>query len=137
MEKITRIGVYGIAMQDDKILLITQKKGPYAGKFDFPGGGIEFGETPEETLSREFIEEVNMTFSSLQLYDNLTTMTNVPQHKDRAPFTFFHIGMIYNVFDVKTLSHSTQNELLFQWTEINTLKKEQCSSTLWKYVQNL
>ena len=48
-------------MDEKKTLLIRQKRGPYAGKLDFPGGGIEFGESPEQALRREFAEEVANT----------------------------------------------------------------------------
>jgi mutator protein MutT len=134
MEKITRIGVYGVATENNKILLITQKKGPFVNKYDFPGGGIEFGETPEETLQREFVEEVNMTFASQKLHENITATTHVPSHNGKEPFTFFQIGMIYRVCDLKPLKNTAQSELPFHWVDIKSLKQEYCSALLWKYI---
>lgn len=47
-----RPGVYGIAIKDGKVLLSKQWDG-----YDFPGGGIELGETIKAALMREFKEE--------------------------------------------------------------------------------
>ena len=56
----THIGVYGLVIKDDKILLIKKVTGPYDGLLDLPGGSFEFGETPKETLARELQEEVGI-----------------------------------------------------------------------------
>ena len=47
---LSRFGAYGILLGDSAILLTRKKSGPYKGLWDLPGGGIEFGETPEEAL---------------------------------------------------------------------------------------
>lgn len=43
-------------------VLICQRRGdqPMAHKWEFPGGKIEAGETPEEALARELTEELNI-----------------------------------------------------------------------------
>src|SRR5690606_6845147 len=45
---ISRVGVYGVAFQKERLLVIKQGKGPHRGKYDLPGGGIKPGETIEE-----------------------------------------------------------------------------------------
>jgi len=50
-----RPSVYGILIEDKKILLSRQWDG-----YDFPGGGAEVYETIEETLKREFFEETGV-----------------------------------------------------------------------------
>lgn len=127
----TRTGVYGVAIKEGHMLLIWQKNGPYAGKLDFPGGGIEFGETPEQTLRREFVEEVAMEFDSLQLIDNLTVTFDAPST------SFFHIGMIYRVDTCRPMQKLNAPELQHTWVDPNTLSEEQCSPLLWKYLSKL
>lgn len=56
----TRIGAYGICIEDGRILLIRKARGPYTGLFDLPGGGIEFGEAPADAVVREFLEETGV-----------------------------------------------------------------------------
>jgi 8-oxo-dGTP diphosphatase len=48
----------GVIEQDGKVLIA--RRAPHknlAGKWEFPGGKIEDGETPEEALKRELMEE--------------------------------------------------------------------------------
>jgi 8-oxo-dGTP diphosphatase len=53
--------VAGIIVNEDKILIAKRAKGEkLEGKWEFPGGKIENGETPEEALIREFKEELNV-----------------------------------------------------------------------------
>ena len=42
MKEHKHLGVYGLIIKDDKILLINIITGPYDGKLDLPGGTIEF-----------------------------------------------------------------------------------------------
>ena len=51
MVKHTHLGVYGVLIQHDHILLIQKARGPHKGKWDLPGGSIEFGEEPEHTAA--------------------------------------------------------------------------------------
>ena len=53
--------VAAILQKEDKILIARKKEGkPQAGYFEFPGGKIEKGETTEERLARELMEEMNI-----------------------------------------------------------------------------
>jgi 8-oxo-dGTP diphosphatase len=53
--------VAGIVAKEGKILIAKRAEGQkMEGKWEFPGGKIEEGETPEEALIREFKEELNV-----------------------------------------------------------------------------
>lgn len=52
--------------QDGKYLLIEQKVGNVL-VFDLPGGKIRFGETPEQTLHREVLEEIKSEIRILKI----------------------------------------------------------------------
>ncbi len=52
--------VYGILINDQKQVLVSDEY--IRGKFytKFPGGGLEFGEGTRDCLAREFMEEMNL-----------------------------------------------------------------------------
>ena len=52
--------VAAIIKQDDKIFATQRGYGEFKGGWEFPGGKIEAGETPEEALVREIKEELNV-----------------------------------------------------------------------------
>lgn len=53
--------VAAIIKQDDKIFATQRGYGDYKDGWEFPGGKIESGETPEQALIREIQEELAMT----------------------------------------------------------------------------
>ncbi|HQW43986.1 MAG: NUDIX domain-containing protein [Chitinophagaceae bacterium] len=52
--------VYGILINEEKQVLVSDEfiRGNYITKF--PGGGLEFGEGTRDCLQREFMEEMNL-----------------------------------------------------------------------------
>ena len=54
------IRVYGVLINSNKQVLVSDEfiRGGYYTKF--PGGGLEFGEGTRDCLQREFIEEMNL-----------------------------------------------------------------------------
>lgn len=115
----SRVGVYGVIVREEAVLFITQREGIYRGLFDLPGGGMEFGETPEETLRREILEELDAGFSTMHLFDNITTVEEVSSTPDRAPFTFHRIGLIYRLEGLHFFRQANKPTLLkAEWLSI-------------------
>lgn len=99
MEKETKkiyLGVYGIYQKDDTILVIKKARGPYTGKYDLPGGGLNFDETREQCLERELLEETNT-----KVKDKVLVGINEYQchytKEDGTPKDFHHLGIYYKV----------------------------------------
>lgn len=127
MEKYTHLGVYGVLLENNKILLIKKARGPHKGKWDLPGGSIEFGEEPYETLKREFYEETGIT----ELEGRIRTAksyTLIYQYKENQLEELHHIGIIYDVeiinnnFKLKTYGDE-QDSLGASWITLDEIKK--------------
>lgn len=60
-EKTIRDVAAAVLIRDGKILIAQRPKGDIlAGYWEFPGGTVEQGETPESCLKREFREEFDL-----------------------------------------------------------------------------
>lgn len=92
----THLGVYGLVRLGGKVLLIKKGRGPYSGMYDLPGGGIEFGETPLQTLRREFLEETGLAVEPLHL---LAAVSNRLQYVNSSLEVedLHHLGILYSV----------------------------------------
>ena len=54
---------------DGALLLSTRPPGkPYAGYWEFPGGKLETGETVEQALRRELVEEIGVTIGPVEVW---------------------------------------------------------------------
>jgi len=53
--------VDGVLIRDGAILLVQRKHEPFRGKWALPGGFVEYGETVEEAVLREFEEETGLS----------------------------------------------------------------------------
>ena len=51
----------------EKIILCQRAAGPFAGKWDLPGGFVEEQESAEEAIRREMAEELGINLSSIRL----------------------------------------------------------------------
>ena len=93
MEIKNHFGVYGVCLQEGKLLCIEKTRGPYQQRFDLPGGSQELGEGLTETLKREVLEETGYTLSS---YSN-SRIYDVLVQEEGQDFAVHHIMAFYDV----------------------------------------
>lgn len=63
--------VAAIIIQDEKVFATQRGYGEFKDGWEFPGGKIEKGESPQEALIREINEELNVSISVGQLLDTV------------------------------------------------------------------
>ncbi|PJE26113.1 8-oxo-dGTP diphosphatase [Pseudooceanicola marinus] len=55
-------------IRDNQVLLVRRANPPDAGRWGFPGGKIEHGETPFEAATRELAEETGISAEPLRVF---------------------------------------------------------------------
>lgn len=60
MAELVLVAAAALIDRDGRVLLAQRDRGPEAGQWEFPGGKLEPGETPEEALVRELREELDL-----------------------------------------------------------------------------
>ena len=66
----TSVRAYGVLISEDRIALVRSSNPNHQPPLWWlPGGGIDFGESPEDTLIREFEEETGLIVESPELLE--------------------------------------------------------------------
>lgn len=118
-----RIAVRAIIRVDEKTLLLRRSTGrpSIIGKYELPGGKLEYGEQPEDALTRYLQQDADLIVRSVQLFDVLTYI----DHDDRDMQYVFILYLVslndsgrkvtlgdnYDHYLWKKMSDIQQNEL--------------------------
>lgn len=75
MKKIIKVGVQGIILDNlkQKVLLGKRKNCFGAGSWGLPGGHLEFGESFEEAIAREMLEETGLVAQKIKVFGAFNT----------------------------------------------------------------
>jgi 8-oxo-dGTP diphosphatase len=69
------VGVGAVIVQDGQVLIVKRKYEPLAGQWSLPGGGVELGETLEDSIVREMLEETGLDIEVgpvIEVFDRIT-----------------------------------------------------------------
>jgi ADP-ribose pyrophosphatase YjhB (NUDIX family) len=117
-----RVGVYAVIIEDNKILLSRQWDG-----YSLIGGGVEKGETIEETVVREVAEETGLKMMPDKIIHHATTFfkrnEDMPARQSvQLYFTHSQLrGKINN--DKITDSEKTYTVDIPEWVDIDRIGK--------------
>ena len=113
----SRIGVElkqvaaAVIISDGKVLIARRKKGErHEGLWEFPGGKIEPGETPQLCLERELFEELGLKVKAGQL---------IAESVDRSDHGSFTIMAIEAQITGGCMKLNVHDQVI--WAEINRL----------------
>lgn len=120
------VGAYGILIRRGKVALITKSRGGYLGKLDFPGGGVEHSETPQEGLCREVMEEAGLQVTSYKLLD-VTARNLIWQMKEDTIENLHHFGLLFLIEAKGTLKKDPDgiDSNGAKWYKIEKLHKDE------------
>jgi 8-oxo-dGTP diphosphatase len=133
------VGIGGVIIDQDRTLLIRRGSEPLLGEWSIPGGTMELGESLEEGVARELLEETGIAVRVLDLIEvfDRVYLENAPidaQTKRRPRFHFVIVDYLCERLsgepragsDVTDVAFAREDELVrFHLTETATriLKK--------------
>jgi ADP-ribose pyrophosphatase YjhB (NUDIX family) len=97
--KIRRVGAYGLCRDPEGRVLLARNSdaSEFPGLWGLPGGGVEQGEHPDDTVVREFAEETGLTVRAGGLHAVLCDVARLPgsgdlEHTDRLVYDVVPTG---------------------------------------------
>lgn len=119
----TRIAAYGIVQQNDLLLLcrLSEQVPQWQGYWTLPGGGIDFGESPEVAMVREVKEETGLTVSAGEIAGVDSRMTSSDEEDFHAIRLIYHANYIRG--DLVFEKNGTTDQCgWFSLAQVNSLK---------------
>jgi 8-oxo-dGTP diphosphatase len=107
--------VAGVIFCKDEILCVQRKKNKLhyiSEKFEFPGGKIEPGESKEEALHRELLEELNLSMKIKSFF-----MTVAHEYPD------FELIMHTYICEVESKELTLNEHIDKKWLKVNELNQ--------------
>ncbi|MBL7884721.1 MAG: NUDIX hydrolase [Bacteroidia bacterium] len=129
------IRVYGILINEQNQVLVSDEiiKGHHITKF--PGGGLEFGEGIVDCLKREFMEE---TDNEIEISTHFYTTDFFQQSAYNPNHQIISIYyMVKPKHDFFTPSNTTTEEQSFRWIELQNISANNFTLPIDKVVGNL
>lgn len=121
-----RIAVRAIIRKDEKTLLLRRSNGrpTILGRYELPGGKINYGEQPEDALARHLKAEANLTIQTAQLFDVLTYI----DHDDRDMQYVFILYLVSLGVGGSTVELS-QNYDKYLWKKISDIHQDELTES--------
>ena len=107
--------VAAIIIKNEKVFATQRGYGDFKGGWEFPGGKIDTGETPEEALIREIKEELDTEVEVIELLDTV-----------EYDYPNFHLSMDCFICSIKSGDLVLKEHEAAQW-----LTKETLDSVNW------
>ncbi len=72
------IGVGGVTIDGERVLLVKRDAEPLKGQWSVPGGALEVGETLKEGVERELFEETGVAVEAVSVVEILDRVLRLP-----------------------------------------------------------
>ena len=110
-----KVGVGVIILRGGKVLLGKRKGAHGPGSWAFPGGHLEYGETPEDCAKREAMEETGITLTNIRR----GPYTNAVFEKEGKHYVTLYIVADWKSGEAKVLEPEKCEEWRwFEWNEM-------------------
>jgi 8-oxo-dGTP diphosphatase len=137
------IRVYGILVNEQSQVLLTDEYVLDRKMTKFPGGGLHFGEGPEDCLRREALEEFGQEIEIIGHYYTTGFFQRALFYKGHQLISIYYRikfpeGPKFKIseqpFDFPSLVNGSQS---FRWADISTLREEELSFPIDRFVLSM
>lgn len=101
--KTQKVQVYVIVKRKDRFLLLHRTED--VNVWEFPGGSIEFGESPENAAKRELLEETGIKARKIKLFDVSSAVYPDKKTMQICIFFFTEVGKKVSVLLTEHKEH--------------------------------
>ncbi len=121
-----RIAVRAIIRKDEKTLLLRRANGrpTILGKFELPGGRLEYGEQPEDALGRYLHDEAGLIIQSAQLFD-VVSYIDYDDRDTQYVFILYLVSLGVNGSKVELSSNYDH----YIWKKVSDVQQEQITES--------
>lgn len=85
------VGVGGVVIRGNSVLLIRRGSEPLKGEWSIPGGMLELGESLQEGVQREVLEETGLNVNPLEV---LTVFDRVQKNGERVQYHYVIVDYV-------------------------------------------
>jgi 8-oxo-dGTP diphosphatase len=89
------VGVGAVILDGDRVLLIRRGHEPLQGQWSIPGGALEVGETLNEGVQREVLEETGLTVEPVAMIEVFDRIAR--DEEDRVRFHYVLVDYLCRV----------------------------------------
>jgi len=118
------VRVYGLLINDQKEVLLSDEREYGMDFIKFPGGGVELGEGLVEALKREFMEECNTEIEVLQHFYTTDFYEKSAFNESQVISVYYLVKSIVPLqlnFKTNVFDFDEQSDQSFRWKKITLL----------------
>jgi ADP-ribose pyrophosphatase YjhB (NUDIX family) len=109
--------VDAILQRDSKVLMVRRKKDPFKGQLALPGGFVNEGETAEDAMKREAMEETSLEVEPI---DILGVYSDPKRDPRKHIMTVVFVGII-----VGGSGKAGDDAASIEWVELGDIERQQ------------
>ncbi|RYU92023.1 NUDIX domain-containing protein [Mucilaginibacter terrigena] len=141
-KKFFNVRVYGVLINTDNQVLISDEREYGIDFTKFPGGGLEYGEGLIEGLKREFIEECNTEVEVISHFYTTDFFVKSAFNDSQIISIYYLVRAVSDIrFTTKTALFDFDGEgdtlQSFRWVSLSELKEDEFTFPADQYVANL
>lgn len=126
------VGIGAVIIKEGKIALIKRGNEPARGKWTIPGGLVELGESIEDAVIRETLEETGLTVENPRLID---VVSNVDLD-EKGKVKYHYVIIDYSVHVKEGTAAASSDAAELQWVPLDKVESYDLTASFRLFFRN-